>query len=114
MISAKSPRLNLRCAMTRQHEKAKPMKKRIALKSFSALSFDVMIRQTPARAMHFMPSMLVQRRNRGRDNHQLCKALSPVVFLKTGPRIQSGCRISVGSLGITVKFSGQSNDCARL
>ncbi len=31
---------------------AKPMKKQIVLKSFSALSFDLVVRQTPVRAMH--------------------------------------------------------------
>lgn len=31
---------------------AKPMKKQIVLKSFSALSFDVIVRQAPVRAMH--------------------------------------------------------------
>jgi hypothetical protein len=45
-------RLNSRRAVGRKLGKAKPMNKRIALKFFSARSFDVIIRQAPVQAMH--------------------------------------------------------------
>jgi hypothetical protein len=52
--------LNPRRAIGR-NGKPKPMKKRIALKSFSALSFDLIVRQTPVRAMH-SPQPTTERR----------------------------------------------------
>jgi len=52
MVSAKCFALNPRQAFERNHEMAMPVKKQIVLESFSALSFDPIVRQTPVRAMH--------------------------------------------------------------
>lgn len=54
------------------------MSKRIALKSFSAQSFDVIVRQAPVRAMHSLQPMLAHPPALTQDGDLPVEARSPV------------------------------------
>src|ERR1017187_1004608 len=98
MISAESLPSNLRRAIARKHEKVKPMKNWIILNSFSVLSFDVIVRQSPVRVMHCLQPMPVHTANLTQDGHLPVEALSPVVSVKTSRHTQSDHRNSIGRM----------------
>ena len=82
MVAAKCLPLNPRHAFERKHEMAKPMKKQIVLKSFSARSFDVIIRQAPVRAMHSPQPTPERRLALTQDGDLPVEARSPVDSVK--------------------------------
>jgi hypothetical protein len=78
MVSAKCFALNPRQTFERNHEMAKPVKKQIVLNSFSALSFDPIVRQAPVRAVHNPKPTPMHRLARTQDGELPDEARSPV------------------------------------
>ena len=67
------------------------MSKRIIVKSFSALSFDVIVRQAPVRAMHSPRPMPKRGPAITQDGDLPVEAGSPVDSAKTNRTKKTGC-----------------------
>jgi hypothetical protein len=91
MITAKSLLSNLRRAIACRRRKVKPMKNWIVLKSFSVLSFDVIIRQAPVRAMHYLQPMPAHRLNLTQTGHLPVEVLPPLDSLEINRHNRPGC-----------------------
>jgi len=72
------------------------MKNWIVLKSFSVLSFDVIIRQAPVSAMHYLQPMPAHRLNLTQTDHLPVEALPPLDFLEISRHKRPGCFDSTG------------------
>ncbi len=72
------------------------MKNWIVLSSFSALSFDVIIRQARVNATHCLQPVPVHRLNLTQTAHLPVKALSPLDFMQINPHHRPGYFDSTG------------------